>query len=154
MKKDAISVFSPFQTLSFPVAGLALVCFLDGPSPPASAQAARSVDPTQTPAFAPAAIAHAQNMASSETPTVDHSRRQPSFQGSVSTTIPAGRSPPSSRTAPTFTALNPFFQNLGTNGRTCFSCHQPQEGWTVSAAGVQAPIHAGPRHRIPIFRSR
>ena len=28
----------------------------------------------------------------------------------------------------TVTANNAFFQNLGTNGRTCFSCHQPQAG--------------------------
>lgn len=25
-----------------------------------------------------------------------------------------------------------FFQNLGTNGRTCASCHQADQGWTVS----------------------
>ena len=36
----------------------------------------------------------------------------------------------------THTASNPFFQNLGTNGRTCFTCHQPQTGWTVSAASA------------------
>jgi cytochrome c peroxidase len=30
-----------------------------------------------------------------------------------------------------------FFQSLGTNGRTCASCHVPTEGWTVSAAELQ-----------------
>jgi cytochrome c peroxidase len=30
-----------------------------------------------------------------------------------------------------------FFQSLGTNGRSCASCHVPSEGWTVSASGVQ-----------------
>lgn len=30
----------------------------------------------------------------------------------------------------------PFFQSLGTNGRSCSSCHLPTEGWTVSAAEV------------------
>jgi cytochrome c peroxidase len=30
-----------------------------------------------------------------------------------------------------------FFQSLGTNGRSCASCHLPSEGWTVSASGVQ-----------------
>ncbi len=39
---------------------------------------------------------------------------------------------------PTVTASNPFFQNLGTNGRTCFTCHQPQTGWTISAQSAQA----------------
>lgn len=30
-----------------------------------------------------------------------------------------------------------FFQSLGTNGRSCGSCHVPTEGWTVSAAELQ-----------------
>jgi hypothetical protein len=37
---------------------------------------------------------------------------------------------------PTLTQNNAFFQNLGTNGRTCFSCHQPDQGWSVSAQAV------------------
>jgi hypothetical protein len=32
---------------------------------------------------------------------------------------------------------NPFFQSLGTNGRSCGSCHQPSDGWSVSAAHVK-----------------
>jgi cytochrome c peroxidase len=31
----------------------------------------------------------------------------------------------------------PFFQSLGTNGRSCASCHQPSDGMSVSAAHVQ-----------------
>jgi cytochrome c peroxidase len=30
-----------------------------------------------------------------------------------------------------------FFQSLGTNGRSCASCHLPTEGWSVSAVEVQ-----------------
>jgi cytochrome c peroxidase len=30
-----------------------------------------------------------------------------------------------------------FFQSLGTNGRSCGSCHQPSDGMSVSAADVQ-----------------
>jgi len=30
-----------------------------------------------------------------------------------------------------------FFQSLGTNGRSCSSCHLPTEGWSVSAAEIQ-----------------
>src|SRR5215475_6336680 len=30
-----------------------------------------------------------------------------------------------------------FFQSLGTNGRSCSSCHVPTEGWSVSAAEIQ-----------------
>ncbi len=63
--------------------------------------------------------------------------------GLVQTYQPAG---------PTLTRTNAFFQNLGTNGRTCFSCHQPQQGWTVSALGVQTRflLTLG---TDPIFRS-
>lgn len=31
----------------------------------------------------------------------------------------------------------PFFQNLGTNGRSCGSCHVPSTGWTVSPQELQ-----------------
>ena len=27
---------------------------------------------------------------------------------------------------------NPFFQSLGTNGRTCFTCHRPAQAWTIT----------------------
>jgi hypothetical protein len=32
---------------------------------------------------------------------------------------------------------NPFFQSLGTNGRTCFTCHRPAAGWTITPADIQ-----------------
>src|SRR5258705_9914336 len=37
------------------------------------------------------------------------------------------------------------------NGRTCFTCHQPQTGWTVSAADVRARF-ANSAGTDPIFR--
>jgi cytochrome c peroxidase len=46
----------------------------------------------------------------------------------------------------------PFFQQLGTNGRTCNTCHQPSDGWTVSAAHVQARFTAT-NGLDPIFRT-
>jgi len=52
---------------------------------------------------------------------------------------------------PTQTANNPFFQDFGTNGRTCLTCHQPQNGWSVSAASVRERFHAS-FGRDPIFR--
>src|SRR6476660_9427928 len=42
----------------------------------------------------------------------------------------------------TVTAKNAFFQNLGTNGRTCFTCHQPEDGWSLSAQHAQDRFHA------------
>ncbi len=36
-----------------------------------------------------------------------------------------------------FAPLNPFFQALGTNGRTCATCHQPSVSMGISTATVQ-----------------
>ena len=46
----------------------------------------------------------------------------------------------------------PFFQDLGTNGRTCVTCHQPGEAWSISAAGVEKRFKES--HGLdPIFRT-
>src|SRR6516162_9466332 len=50
----------------------------------------------------------------------------------------------------TVTAENGFFQNLGTNGRTCFTCHQPEDGWSLSAQHAQDRFHADSND--PLFR--
>ena len=34
-------------------------------------------------------------------------------------------------------AGNPFFQELGTNGRTCATCHQPAQGWSITPAELR-----------------
>lgn len=31
---------------------------------------------------------------------------------------------------------NPFFQDLGSNGRACVTCHQPAQAWTITPAEV------------------
>jgi cytochrome c peroxidase len=46
---------------------------------------------------------------------------------------------------------NPFFQNLGSNGRTCNSCHVSSEAWTVTPAGIQARFQSS-HGTDPIFR--
>ena len=46
----------------------------------------------------------------------------------------------------------PFFQSLGTNGRSCGSCHQPAEGWSVTPEGVQARFLSS-NGTDPIFRT-
>src|SRR5215467_11511341 len=45
-----------------------------------------------------------------------------------------------------------FFQSLGTNGRSCASCHVPSEGWTVSAPGIQLRFLLS-QGLDPIFRT-
>src|SRR3954467_6507260 len=37
---------------------------------------------------------------------------------------------------------NEFFQNLGTNGRRCVSCHVPTAGWTVTPRQLEAVFEA------------
>ena len=32
---------------------------------------------------------------------------------------------------------SPFFTSIGTNGRTCESCHQAAEGWSVTPKGIR-----------------
>jgi hypothetical protein len=103
------------------------------------------------PAFAPGMIDHMQAMRRFKDP--DRSRQQappiiPRIKidddpaGAVATFQPGGA---------TFPANNAFFQNLGTNGRTCFSCHQPQNGWSVSAESVAARFEDSDG-TDPIFR--
>jgi hypothetical protein len=34
-------------------------------------------------------------------------------------------------------ADNPFFQELGTNGRSCVTCHRPAQGWNITPAELR-----------------
>lgn len=45
---------------------------------------------------------------------------------------------------------NPFFQSLGTNGRTCETCHQADQAFSISAKGVQE-IYNKSHGRDPLF---
>jgi cytochrome c peroxidase len=47
---------------------------------------------------------------------------------------------------------NPFFQSLGTNGRSCGSCHHPADGWTIVPSHVLARFEATDGGD-PIFRT-
>jgi len=51
---------------------------------------------------------------------------------------------------PTLTANNAFFQSLGTNGRSCLTCHQPSQAMSVSAAYVREVFAATGGHD-PLF---
>ena len=46
----------------------------------------------------------------------------------------------------------PFFQSLGTNGRSCASCHLPDQGWSIAAGKVKARFEAT-QGMDPIFRA-
>jgi cytochrome c peroxidase len=136
-------------TLKNSIAVAALLCGTCCVAPVAGAQG-RFDDPSDH-AWQAGAIAHAQRMRAffdrnngqQATPPVI-----PGFEidadpfGAIATLQPGGA---------TRTSQNAFFANLGTNERTCFSCHQPQTGWTVSAESVQARFYAS-RGDDPIFR--
>ena len=46
---------------------------------------------------------------------------------------------------------NPFFQSLGTNGRSCATCHTPTDGWSVTPAHLQTRFDLT-QGLDPIFR--
>jgi cytochrome c peroxidase len=78
--------------------------------------------------------------AESSPPTIPQSDAIKDAIGNVETYQPAGA---------TTTTSNAFFQSLGTNGRSCFTCHEPQDGWGLSAADATARFKAEPVD--PIF---
>src|ERR1700741_3502286 len=119
-----------------------VVCLASSLSSLADAHQAGTGADGGSPAFASGLIDHMQAMRRFKDPDQGVQQAPPIIprfeidrdpRGSVATFRPSGA---------TFPANNPFFQNLGTNGRTCFTCHQPQTGWTVSAASVRARFAA------------
>ncbi|MBS1867381.1 MAG: hypothetical protein JSS69_15815, partial [Acidobacteria bacterium] len=52
---------------------------------------------------------------------------------------------------PTDTRKNAFFQDIGTNGRRCATCHQASDAWTVTPAHIQDRFNAT-NGTDPIFR--
>jgi hypothetical protein len=68
-------------------------------------------------------------------------RPDPNPSGAAQTLSIAGR----------IDSANPFFQNLGTNGRSCSSCHVQGEGWTITPAGVRQRFKST-AGTDPIFR--
>ena len=65
---------------------------------------------------------------------------------------PNGASQTYSTTGGGIDLTGPFFQSLGSNGRSCSSCHQPSDGMSVSAAHVQRRF-VQTQGEDPIFRT-
>ncbi len=55
-------------------------------------------------------------------------------------------------TAGSIDFTNPFFQDLGTNGRTCFTCHRPAEAWSITPDEIRARFE-DTRGLDPLFRT-
>jgi hypothetical protein len=65
---------------------------------------------------------------------------------------PGGASQTYSMTGDRIDMTGPFFQSMGTNGRSCGTCHQPGDGMSVSAASIEERfVHTAGRD--PIFRT-
>ncbi len=105
-------------------------------SAPQQAPAQNAPDTMSMPAFAPAMLEHMRKMrrykdhdhGAQPTPhVIDRFTVDSDPKGAIASFQPNGA---------TFTANNAFFKDMGTNGRTCFTCHQPQNGWGVSAKDV------------------
>ena len=52
---------------------------------------------------------------------------------------------------PTDTTTNPFFQDLGTNGRRCVTCHQASDAWSITPPHIRKRFEAT-QGTDPIFR--
>jgi hypothetical protein len=159
MKKDSSNAYPRPLLLGSTVLSLAFVYFLGGLLQPALAQKRDVIDPAQTRDWAIESIKDAHRRPLCDTDkgrlpcaSLEHGSQTtpatiPEFEveddasGRIATFQPGG----STGTG------NAFFQNLGTNGRTCFSCHQPQDGWTISAASVSARFEASGGDD-PLFR--
>jgi len=133
--------------IKYPILCAVLICHPDV----AAAQHLGIADRTETQEWASPAIKHALQMRKfkdsdhgpQSTPnTISRFFADEDPSGQIATFQPGGA---------TSTANNAFFQDLGTNGRTCFTCHQPQNGWTISASGVHDRFEDG-KGTDPLFR--
>jgi cytochrome c peroxidase len=97
------------------------------------------------------AIRHAQQMRVHKDPDRSTQTTPPFIQDKQRDVDPTGLVETVQPGGATRTSQNAFFQDLGTNDRTCFTCHQPQSGWSVSAAGIQGRFYAS-SGTDPIFR--
>jgi hypothetical protein len=114
---------------------IAIAAALAWPRVDTFAQSATNRDLKSAPAWL--AAAHAQALIApaggglpQTTPTtIPELETDPDFSGALSTYQPSGA---------TTTSANAFFQSLGSNGRTCFTCHQPAQDWSFTATSAQA----------------
>ncbi|MBV9749972.1 MAG: hypothetical protein JO157_14275, partial [Acetobacteraceae bacterium] len=103
---------------------------------------------TGRPQWAPSSISQALGLARSGNtvepapPVIPQTQGFLDASGYFATVQPSGA---------TSTAGQPFFQPLGTNGRTCQTCHQPTAAWTITPPQIQAAFLAS-LGTAPLFR--
>src|SRR6516162_10067132 len=152
MRKDVRAANFRLSRVRFSISDLVLITFLLGSSAfPASGQTVDVIDPTQDRNWAPGAIDHAQKMRVFKDPAQGSQGTPPTIPKLEVDADPTGSIATFQPGVATITASNAFFKDLGTNGRTCFTCHQPQDGWTISAKSVRARFDASAGLE-PLFR--
>src|SRR5262245_18286874 len=72
-------------------------------------------------------------------------------RGALTFENPTGRITTISVNGETTDPTNPFFQDLGVNGRSCSTCHRPEDAMTVSHTHLQERF-AATAGADPIFR--
>ena len=129
--------------------GVVFACIAGSTSQIALAQ--KAPDVRSMPDFAPAMIDHMQKMRRyrdtdhgvQATPRmIDRFRLDLDPKGAIASFQPNGA---------TITSDNAFFKDMGTNGRTCFTCHQPQSGWSITPRDVAERFERS-AGKDPIFR--
>ena len=129
--------------------GATLACFAADASQIAVAQ--KAPETASMPAFAPAMIDHARNMRRYKDPDHGVQHTPPIINRFIVDRDPKGAIASFQPNGATVTSNNAFFKDMGTNGRTCFTCHQPQNGWSVSARDVAERFEKSAGND-PIFR--
>lgn len=113
--------------------------------------AAASANDPRAAAATAGEISHKQHMRRLFPDTPAGTQRTPSVIPQVDITLdPSGALATFQPNGPTRTAGHAFFQSLGSNGRTCFTCHQPQDGWGLSAFDARLRFAINPHD--PLFR--
>jgi cytochrome c peroxidase len=64
---------------------------------------------------------------------------------------PAGEFATVNLAGPTDTSTNPFFKDLGKNGRACVTCHEPNDAFSVTPPHIRQRFYAT-RGTDPLFR--
>jgi len=129
--------------------GAALLCSL--PIRPAAAADSDDIPraPSGQPRWVPGAVLQALRMGRPATPSVERPPPTiPQTQGFLNASGLGVNFQPS---GPTSTAGNAFFQPLGTNGRTCQTCHQPAAAFGITPPQIQLSFLAS-LGTAPLFR--
>jgi hypothetical protein len=148
-RRKASAISNVIRMSNILLLGVAFAFFAGDPPQVAVAQKAAETESMHD--FAPAMIDHMRKMrrykdadhgTQHTPPTIDRFIVDRDPRGAIASFQPNGA---------TRTSNNAFFKDMGTNGRTCFTCHQPQSGWTVTPSDIADRFEKS-RGTDPIFR--